>query len=371
MARIRIPRVGRSWTARTAIVLGAVSLGALALVQTTGRAGGTELASAASRLTEVATVTDPQAWVAEFGSPIAPVGKAGTLEVRVDDLIDFLGSTGASSVDRSVLRLLARGVMPGTRRIERVTLGDILARYPRVRIVVEGRSVVFGRLAMRALARRLVGATGRPIDDTTVGELLDAMPAVRIAPDGTPSTDESTVGPLRALLASIRKQDPSRDARFAERVELQARYRLVLDVIQELRLEGAIRGGSDPYDAAYARLIDAGREDAIPLLDGALKLKTELDGIDGSTLSRPERIASRWEARRVAFGDDVASLLFGRQEALERYQIDTLRISSNKRLSQAAKARRLARRRTQLKVELAAQGSYVGFVDEARVGGGK
>jgi lipase chaperone LimK len=78
-------------------------------------------------------------------------------------------------------------------------------------------------------------------------------------------------------------------------------------------------------------------------------------------MNRSERIAYRWEARRRAFGPDAAALLFSREEAMERCQIDSLAIEADPGLTDEERTGRIRDRRAALKVELAAQGTYVGF----------
>jgi hypothetical protein len=205
------------------------------------------------------------------------------------------------------------------------------------------------------------------VEDLTLGELLDAVPPVQLGPDGTAEgLDRGTMDLLSTLFGSVRRVDHSRDPRFRERAELEARYETVVRLVNQLRLEGFLGEASRDtlYDEAYRRLLAAGEDDALPLLEGHLVLESELKGAEVSGLDRAERIASRWEARRNAFGEETAKLLFGRQEAMERYQIEQLAIEGDEYAEPSDKARRLGELRTRLKVELAAQGSYVGFPDE-------
>jgi hypothetical protein len=121
------------------------------------------------------------------------------------------------------------------------------------------------------------------------------------------------------------------------------------------------------YDEAYRQLLAAGQDDSVPLLDAHLQLESELANADMSGMGRAERIQFRWQARRYAFGEEMASILFSRQEAMERYQVDELTLESDDYSTPRDKARALAERRMRLKVELAAQGSYVAFPDEAQL----
>jgi hypothetical protein len=242
-------------------------------------------------------------------------------------------------------------------------VADVLERVPRVRILTDGRSIVLGPRAIRLLARLAVGRKG-PIDELTVGEVLDELPPVALNRDGTPRRLEGRSARLaQAIFGGLRKVDHARDPGFAERLQLEQKYERVVALVEDLRRVGFTKGG-DPnamYDEAYNRVLTSNEEDAIPLLDGHLRLEEELDNVDLRSLSHAERIQFRWEARRAAFGDETAKMLFGRQEAIERYQVDKLALDADDYSAPAEKAQRLAKRKRELKVELAAMGSYVVF----------
>ena len=63
-------------------------------------------------------------------------------------------------------------------------------------------------------------------------------------------------------------------------------------------------------------------------------------------------------------GAQMADLLFSRDEAMERYEVDRLGLEADPSISAPERAQRLGARRQALRVELAAQGSYVSFPDE-------
>jgi lipase chaperone LimK len=65
----------------------------------------------------------------------------------------------------------------------------------------------------------------------------------------------------------------------------------------------------------------------------------------------------------------MADLLFSRDEAMERYEVDRLGLEADPSLSVEQKAQRLRERREALKVELAAQGTFVSFPDETAAAG--
>ena len=291
------------------------------------------------------------------------------LEVRLDDLMGEVGANGRSVLDRQALTRILQAALGAEGPVDDVRLGDLLDRYPSVRVSTEGRSFVVGRLVLTALARQLVGQRGFSIEDVTVGELMDAVPPLTIGPDGTvENLDRRSGGILKSLFGQIQKVDASQDPRAVERRDLKLRYESVVRLVNQLRLEGFVAkdDANAVYDEAYRRLLAAGQDDHVPLLDAHLRLESELANSDTSGMGRAERIALRWEARRHAFGEETAALLFSRQEAMERYQIDQLALEADDYSAPQDKAKMLAERRMRVKVELAGQGSYVGFPDEAQ-----
>lgn len=294
--------------------------------------------------------------------------RRGTLEIQLDDLMTELGSSGRSTLDREALLELAKSALGTDEPVELMRLGDALAEIPRVRIVADGRSIVLGGRTLRLLARVAVGGGRGSVDELTVGELLDALPPVFLGPDGTlQTTDRRTQRALGAVFGSIQGLDHYRDPRFGQRQALRREYDGVVALVKEMRREGYSVDSNALYDEASRRLAASGTTDALPLLDGYLRLEAEYENAEMSGMSHADRIRFRWQARRWAFGDELASLLFTREEAVERYQIDKLALDSDGYSSPRDKARRLARLRQQLKVELASKGSYVSFPDESAV----
>ncbi len=246
-------------------------------------------------------------------------------------------------------------------------LADVLQAIPNVEIVTEGRSIVLGPRAIRLLARLAVGRQAGPVDELTVGELLDELPPITLGPDGTPSRlDSRSSRILDTIFGGVQKVNHAVDPGFQARLELEQNYESVVQLVKDLKREGyAKKADSNAiYDEAYNRLLTSNQEDLIPLLDSYLRLQDEYASTDMSSMSVAERIQFRWDARRTAFGNDTAAMIFGRDEAMERYQVDMLNLQADDYSTPADKAKRLAERRQQLKVELAAMGSYVGFPDD-------
>jgi len=293
-------------------------------------------------------------------------GPDKALEIRLDDLMTDISDSGFSSLDRRALLEMGQRALGTAEPIEAMRLADVLEGIGSVRILTDGRSIVLGPRAIRLLARLAVDGQTGPVDELTVGELLDALPPIALNNDGTPRRlDRRSERLADAVFGSVRKVDAARDPAFNERLDLEYRYERVVQLVEDLRGEG-FTGDEDRnavYDEAYNRLLTSNEESAIPLLDGHLRLEEELDRINPRSMSHAERIQFRWEARRLAFGDETAKMLFARQEAMERYQVDRLALEADDYSEPSEKAKRLAQRNKELKVELAAMGSYVGFPD--------
>lgn len=351
MSRYWLGRAGASWTIRLALVLACMALvvGLTAATQRSRRAWSRGT-FAAEKLTSVTRAQDQ------------------ALEIRLDDLMAEMGDAGLRSLDRQAILDVAQRAMGTREPVETMRVADVLKRVPRVRIVTEGRSVVLGSRAIRLLARLAVGRERGAVDELTVGELLDELPPVALDEDGSPTRlDRRSARLAEAIFGSLKKVNHARAPGFAERLELEQKYERVVALVKDLKRGGLTRDADRDalYDEAYNRLQTANEEDAITLLDGHLRFEDEMDNVNLKSLSHAERIQLRWEARRSAFGEETAKLLFGRIEAMERYQVDKLALDADDFSAPDEKAKRLAQRQKELKVELAAMGSYVGFPDES------
>jgi hypothetical protein len=292
---------------------------------------------------------------------------AGPVEVRFDDVLSAIG-TGGLRMDRESLRKLAQTALGTEADVETLSVGQALDRVGRIRVTSQGMSVLVGRRTLVRVLRNLLGSD-EPVDDLAMRDVLDRLAGAEVTADGVMGrlSQQDLLAALGGgLLGRIQRPDHAGDPEFAQRTALQRRYQDVEALIREVRREGA--AGGEPgvlYDEAYNRLLKANGADAVPLLDGILRLEDELASALLPSMSRAERIQARWPARRRAFGEDMARLLFGRKEAMERYEIDRLAIAADGAATPEQRAQRLAARRQALKVELAVQGSYVAFSDPA------
>jgi hypothetical protein len=309
-----------------------------------------------------------------------PTGRdrSGAPEVRLDDMLTPTRGE-ALVLDRRALANRIQRLIGNDIPVREARLRHLFDRVPRMRVSFQGNSILLDREALRRLAKRVVG-TDVAIDDVRLGDLLDNDLSFDAASLPQSLGDEALAASLRRILGNLaarRSMDPRRgwiervnpvlDARFQERQELRQKYLEVKTLVRQVRLEGYTGENAGVlYDECEQRLLSANQADSVPLLEGHFRLEEEMDGGDVKSMSQAERIAFRWEARRRAFGPERADLLFATDEAMERYEIDRLAIEADRSASKQQKDARLAKRRSALKVELAAKGTYVSFPDETQ-----
>ena len=309
-----------------------------------------------------------------------------TLEVQLDAMIEQLGS--GVVLERPALLRILHVVVPDDPEIESKPVSDVLGAVTRVRVISSGLSLTIGqRVIVRALSH-LIGAEGT-LEQMRVGEVLDGIVGAKLTSDGIAGLlDEGVVTSLLGSALDVAQRPaPVRDPLFLRRQTVQRRWALVQELVKELRRNPVVEAqpgvphlAQDPrrrtaeaerdavYNEGHDRLVARQQRACIPLLDGYLRLEAELAATRAGTTTRGERIPLRWEARRKVFDPPMVALLFGRDEALEHYEVDRLAFEADESLSAADKAQQLRARRSALKVELAAQGSYVSFPDEAGPG---
>ncbi len=290
---------------------------------------------------------------------------APVLDVQLDAISKQLGS--GVVLRRSLLRRLLEVAVPDDPEIESRPVADVLGKLSRVRVTSEGMSLTVGRRVIRRALSQAIRAEGN-VEQMTVGEVLDGLAGARLTSNGVAGLLDGDVTALvGSALHSAQRVVPFRDRLFARRLLMQQRWELVTRVVKDLRRNGFADADREVlYNEAHDRLVAQGERASIPLLDGYLQLEDELAAIQVGAATRAERIPLRWQARRKVFEPPVVALIFGRDEAMERYEVDRLALEADESLSPAEKAQRLQARRNALKVELARQGTYVGFADEAQ-----
>jgi hypothetical protein len=226
-------------------------------------------------------------------------------------------------------------------------------------------------LGERALKRILTHFAGNdwPIEEMPLSALFEQLSGVEVSADGAPGLlDEPTVFALLGRgLGRYQRAEKVRDADYERRRAFKLQYADAVNAVRKARRDhaGTREAVDRVYEHAYDVLVANEQLDAAPLLDLHLQLDQELERTNVKSSTVAERIATRLEARRRIFGDEITDLLFTREEAIERYEVDRLALEANAELSPAQKARRLRARRLALKVQLAKQGIYVGFPDES------
>jgi lipase chaperone protein len=318
------------------------------------------------------TPTASQSEVLRSGSwlrTIADERGGPVVDVQLDRVLDELGLGVA--LDRPALVSILQAVVGPDPQIEDKRVGDVFGRVSRIRINSQGMSVLIGRRVVMQTLQHLTQARG-PVEQMTVGEVLDALAGARLSLDGLSGLldQDGVVALLGNALPAGERSGPGRDPMFLRRLALRRQYAAVVELVRQLRRGDFIDADRNVlYAEAHRQLVAAGKLSSVPLLDGHLRLEEELAAAKVGTSSRAERIASRWEARRRAFGPEMADMLFSRDEAMERYEVDRLGLEADPSLSAEEKAARLEARRQALKVELAAQGTFVSFPDGAAPAG--
>lgn len=301
-----------------------------------------------------------------------PQGSTAAAEIRLDEMFDD------GSFDRRTVGGMAQALVGGREPVDAMEVGRFLNAVPRLRLTYGEMSIVLERDALTRIAQSLAGSDAA-VDTVRVGVLLDRVPYMQAR---VLMRRRWLAGQLEEALAETRRDGPiatalreaigdiapvalAHDARFDERRTMQLQYAAIVRNVKDIQRSGGTGVGPDGvYDQAFYHLVDQDRVEAVPLLDGHRRLQEEMASDRLDTLNRSERIAYRWEARRRAFGPDVAALLFSREEAMERYEIDRLAIEADPALTGEDRAGRIGERRAALKVELAAQGTYVSFPAE-------
>jgi len=357
-------RVTRAFGWKSLAVAGVLLVTALAGVLTarqrvSGRAGG-EAQAAPTTASESAALQS-----GGFLRTQRDERRGSLVEVDLDQVLGALGQ--GLELDRPALLQMLHGVVGDDPEIESKRIGDVLGTVSRVRVRSQGLSFVVGRRVLTETLKHVL--RNESVEDMTVAEALDGLAGAKLTADGLAGLldGDAVASLLGDTITAVQRVTPNRDPKFLRRQVLERRYADVVDLVNELR-RGEFRDADSNvlYAEAHSRLVADGKRGSIPLLDGYLRLQDELAATRVGTTSRAERIPLRWAARRKAFDEAVAELIFGREEAMERYEVDRLALEADDSIAAEVRAKRIQERRQALKVELAAQGSYVSFADEAR-----
>jgi len=290
-------------------------------------------------------------------------------EVELDGLVRQMGRRGGLVLDREGLARALQAVLGPDAVLEDMRVADLLKGARSVTVRFQGMSVPLGPPALKRLLSHFAGET--PIEEMPLTELLDKVSGIEVTGRGAPGwLDEATLmsvfGPG---LGRYQRVEHANDPERARRRELRRQYEEVESAVSRARrrLAGTRDVGKHLHEEAYDELAAKGQLDVAPLLDLHVELEQELERTTFKSMSLPDRIRNRMEVRRRIFGDDLTNLLFSRDEAIGQYDIGRLALEADQELPPAEKARRLQALRSTLKVQLAKQGVYVAFPDEAPV----
>jgi hypothetical protein len=290
-------------------------------------------------------------------------------QVELDGLLGDMGRRGSLILDRDGLMQALQAALGPEANLEQMRVIDLLRGVRRVEVRFEGMSIPLGPRQLRRLLTHFASGADWPIQEMPLSALIEQVSGVEVNAFGAQGwlDDPTIVALLGRSIGKAQRADRTRDADFERRVAYQARYRRVLEAVH--RAERDVAGTKDAsdrlYDAAYDNLEPAAQQELAPLLDLYVQLDRELERTYSRSMTRAERIAQRIETRRQVFGDDLTNVLFKRDEAMERYELDRLALQADTSLSARARAAKLDERRTALAVELAQQGIYVSFPDAA------
>jgi hypothetical protein len=289
-------------------------------------------------------------------------------EVELDGLVRQMGPRGVLVLDRKGLAQALQAVLGPDAVLEDMRVADLLKGCRRVTVRLHGMSVPLGPRALRRLLSHFAG-WDTPIEEMPLTELLDKLSGLEVTARGAPGwLDEPMLMNLLGRgLGRYQRVERAHDPERAQRRALRRQYEEVENAVRQSRrrLAGSRDVGARLYQEAHDELVAREQLDVVPILDLYVELEQELERTTFKSMTLADRIRNRLEVRRRVFGDDLTNLLFSRDEAIDRYDIDRLALEADQELSPAQKARRLRVRRDALKVELAKQGIYVGFPDEA------
>jgi len=135
-------------------------------------------------------------------------------------------------------------------------------------------------------------------------------------------------------------------------------------LVKELRGQGL--EGDALFSAAAELLVERRGPGALKMLEGYRLLEQDLDQADLDSLSPEERFEYTCQARRNAFGEYMADLLFFTDEARGRHRLQERALLADSGLSEEARQEKIIALRRELRVALASRGSSISFPDERR-----
>jgi hypothetical protein len=277
--------------------------------------------------------------------------------------VQVTSGSDPGAIDRAAFLEAARQVLGRDVKVEDVRLGDLLDRLQAASS--DQAANLPARWVLVALARSMTGYRG-PIEEMRLGEFLNRLRPLEVrTAEGQRVVDGSGLVDLaRGWLGPVGRVDHAADPLRSERSALQLSQAAAATIVAQVRRDGFGQGDRDAvYEEARRRLLESEHGDAARLLDGLRWIEEEVAAAAPQPTTRAEEIAVLQSARVNAFGPQMAGLLFSRDAAMERFELDRLRIEADPKLTDLWRAVLLRARREALRVEMAAEGTLVGFVD--------
>jgi len=166
---------------------------------------------------------------------------------------------------------------------------------------------------------------------------------------------------LQQTLA-VERVHHSGDEKIIERGIARKNLSQVKRLLNTLKQQGL--RGEDLYAEAGEQLMAAHGPAALKMLDGYRRLDEALAKEDLDDMSPEERLKYLHQTRQAAFGEEMAHMLFFKDEARQQYYLDERALKEDPDLSEEMKAERIQELRKKLRVDLASQGTTIQFADE-------
>ncbi len=224
-------------------------------------------------------------------------------------------------------------------------------------------------LSLLLMAFALHAYRSRPSDGIPSGNVKKGTPAARAAnsSDALNSAGPEEKKDLWAALQKVMQVERvhySGDPKYMEEAKTQKIFSKMEQLVRKLRAQGL--EGEDLYEAAAAQLVEKYGPQALKILDGYQLLEQELAEADMDAMGPEERFEFTCNARRAAFGEEIAGLLFFTGEARMRHRFREQDIREDPVLSEEAKEEQIQALRKKLRVDLASHGTTIRFPDERR-----
>jgi len=199
---------------------------------------------------------------------------------------------------------------------------------------------------------------------TSLSKPIEQSPTNAIAKNRQSSKVEGTSDLWQKIqhTMQVERVHHSGDEKIEERSIARKDSSKVKRLLKELRGQGL--RGEVLYAAAEEQLVAAHGPGVLRMLDGYRRLEEEVGKEDLDGMNPEERFEYLHQARREAFGEEMAHMLFFKDEARERYYLEERSLQEDPDLSEEMKTERIQELRKQLKVDLASQGTTIQFADE-------